>query len=111
MLMFQTESIDSSERLTKQFQDESILLREDFRDKNKMFNTIKCVIDQLSKRDGTACSSTERPSYRKSANDSIFLKNEKKTHNNSGKIHTDEENLLNTNVLLNEESTEPSSIT
>ena len=108
MLMFQTESIDSSERLTKQFQDESILLREDFRDKN---NTIKCVIDQLSKRDGTVCSSTERPSYRKSANDSIFLKNEKKTHNESGKIHTDEENLLNTNVLLNEESTEPSSIT
>ena len=52
MLMFQTESIDSSERLTKQFQDESILLREDFRDKN---NTIKCVIDELSKRDGTVC--------------------------------------------------------
>ena len=41
-----SESIDSSEELWK---------------KN---NTIECVLDQLSKRDATVCSNTERPSYR-----------------------------------------------
>ena len=46
--------------------------------------------------------------YRKSANDSILPMHEKKTHNNSGEIHTDEKDLLNNNVLLHEESTEPS---
>ena len=65
-------------------------------------NTIKCVLDQLSKRDGTVCSNTERPSYRKSADDSILLTNEKKPLNKSGEIHTDEEDLLKNNVLLHE---------
>ena len=56
-----SESIDSSERLIKQLQDEIIFLREELWKKN---NTIKCVLDQLSKRDATVCSNTERPSYR-----------------------------------------------
>ena len=51
-----SESIDSSERITKQLQDEIIFLSEELRNKN---NTIKCILDQLSKRDGTVCSNTE----------------------------------------------------
>ena len=35
----------------------------------------------------------------------------KKIQNKSGKLHTDEEDLLNNNVLLHEESTEPSPTT
>ena len=69
---------------------------------------IKCVLGQLSKRDGTVYSNTECHSYRKSANDSILSPNEKKTHNNSGEIHTDEKDLLNNNVLLHEESSDSS---
>ena len=57
-----SESIDSSERLIKELQDEIIFLREELRNKN---NTIKCVLDQLSKRNGTVCSNTECHSYRK----------------------------------------------
>ena len=68
------ELIDSSERLIKQLQGVVMFLREESRNK---INTIKCTLDQLSKRDGTVCSDTERPSYRKSANDSIMLTNEK----------------------------------
>ena len=68
------ELIDSSERLIKQLQGIVMFLREESRNK---INTIKCTLDQLSKRDGTVCSDTERPSYRKSANDSIMLTNEK----------------------------------
>ena len=51
-----------------------MFLREESRNK---INTIKCTLDQLSKRDGTVCSDTERPIYRKSANYSIMLTNEK----------------------------------
>ena len=43
-----SESIDSSERLIKQLQDEIKFLREELTNKN---NTIKCVLDQLSKHD------------------------------------------------------------
>ena len=43
-----SESIDSSERLIKQLQDETKFLREELTNKN---NTIKCVLDQLSKHD------------------------------------------------------------
>ena len=43
-----SESIDSSERLIKQLQDEIIFLKEELTNKN---NTIKCVLDQLSKHD------------------------------------------------------------
>ena len=68
------ELIDSLERLIKQLQGVVMFLREESRNK---INTIKCTLDQLSKRDGTVCSDTERPSYRKSANDSIMLTNEK----------------------------------
>ena len=68
------ELIDSSERLIKQLQGVVMFLREESRNK---INTIKCTLDQLSKRDGTVFSDTERPSYRKSANDSIMLTNEK----------------------------------
>ena len=68
------ELIDSSERLIKQLQGVVMFLREESRNK---INTIKCTLDQLSKPDGTVCSDTERPSYRKSANDSIMLTNEK----------------------------------
>ena len=100
-----SESTDSAERLIKQLQDEIIFLREELRNKNI---TIKCVLDQLSKRDGAACSSTECHSYRESANDSILSTNEKKAHNKSGEIHTDEKDLLNNSVLLHEQSTEPS---
>ena len=57
--MFQNQLIPS-ERLIKQL-DEIIFLREELWKKN---NTIKCVLDQLSKRDATVCSNTERPSYR-----------------------------------------------
>lgn len=32
--------------------------------------------------------------------------NEKKSHNNSGEIHTDKKDLLNNNVILQEKSTE-----
>ena len=46
------ESVDSSERLMKQLQDEIIFLREKLRNKN---NTIKYVLDQLSRRGGTVC--------------------------------------------------------
>ena len=67
------ELIDSSERLIKQLQGVVMFLREESRNK---INTIKCTLDQLSKRDGTVCSGTERPSYRKSANYSIMLTNE-----------------------------------
>ena len=87
-----SESIVSSERLIKQLQDEIIFLRQELRNIN---NTIKWVLDQLSSRDGTVCSNTERTSYRKSANDSILLINEKKNHKKSGETHTDEEDLLN----------------
>ena len=65
-----SESIDLSERLIKQFQDEIIFFRQELRNKD---NTIKCVLDQLSKCDGIVCSNTERPSYRKRANDSILF--------------------------------------
>ena len=47
-----SESIDSSKKLIKQLQNEIILLREELRNKN---NTIKHVLDQLSKRDGMVC--------------------------------------------------------
>ena len=57
-----SESINSSERLIKQLQDEITFFRQELRNKD---NTIKCVLDQLSKRDGTVCSNTERPTYRK----------------------------------------------
>ena len=57
-----SESINSSERLIKQLQDEITFFRQELRNKD---NTIKCVLDQLSKRDRTVCSNTERPSYRK----------------------------------------------
>ena len=57
-----SESIDLSERLIKQFQDEIIFFRQELRNKD---NRIKCVLDQLSKCDGTVCSNTQRPSYRK----------------------------------------------
>ena len=57
-----SESNDSSERLIKQLQDEITFFRHELRNKD---NTIKCVLDQLSKRDRTVCSNTERPSYRK----------------------------------------------
>ena len=87
-----SKSIVSSERLIKQLQVEIIFLRQEMRNKN---NTIKWVLDQLSRRDGTSCSNTERTSYRKSANDSILLTNEKKYHKKSFEIHTDEEDLLN----------------
>ena len=43
-----SESIDSSERPIKQLQDEIKFLREELTNKN---NTIKCVLDQLSKHD------------------------------------------------------------
>ena len=43
-----SESIDSSERLIKQLQDEIKFLREELTNKNNM---IKCVLDQLSKHD------------------------------------------------------------
>ena len=43
-----SEPIDSSERLIKQLQDEIIFLKEELTNKN---NTIKCVLDQLSKHD------------------------------------------------------------
>ena len=42
-----SESIDSSERLLKPVQDEFIFLRDELKNKN---NAIKCVLDQLSKR-------------------------------------------------------------
>ena len=70
-----SESIHSSEKIIKQLQNEIIFLREEWRNKN---NIIKCVLDQLSKRDGNVCSNTECYSYRKSANDSILSTNEKK---------------------------------
>ena len=47
-----SESVDSSEKLIKQLQNEIILLREELRNTN---NTIKHVLDQLSKCDGTVC--------------------------------------------------------
>ena len=97
-----SESIDSSERLIKQLEDEIIFAREELTNKN---NKIKYVLDQSVMG---LCSNTECHSYRKSANDSILSTNEKKTHSNSGEIHTDEKDLLNNNVLLHEESTEPS---
>ena len=50
-----SESIDSSERLLKPVQDEFIFLRDELKNKN---NTIKCVLDQLSRRDETVCSNT-----------------------------------------------------
>ena len=50
-----SESIDSSERLLKPVQDEVIFLRDELKNKN---NTIKCVLDQLSRRDETVCSNT-----------------------------------------------------
>ena len=53
-----SESIDSLERLIKRLQDEIIFLREELRNKN---NTIKCGLDQLSKRDGTIFSYTKCP--------------------------------------------------
>ena len=40
-----------------------------------------------------------------------MLTNEKKNHNKSGEIHTDEEDLLKNNVLLHEENTKPSPTT
>ena len=43
-----SESIDSSEKPIKQLQDEIKFLREELTNKN---NTIKCVLDQLSKHD------------------------------------------------------------
>ena len=49
-----SESIDSSERLLKPVQDEFIFLRDELKNKN---NTIKCVLDQLSKRN-KVCSNT-----------------------------------------------------
>ena len=70
-----SESIDSSEKIIKQLQNEIIFLGEEWRNKN---NIIKCVLDQLSKGDGNVCSNTECYSYRKSANDSILSTNEKK---------------------------------
>ena len=65
-----------------------------------------CILDQLSKRDGSVCSNTECLSYRKSANDSILSTNEEKANNKSDKIHTDEKYLLNNNVFLHEKITE-----
>ena len=53
-----SESIDSLERLIKWLQDEIIFLRVELRNKN---NTIKCGLDQLSKRDGTIFSNTKCP--------------------------------------------------
>ena len=50
-----SELIDSSERLLKPVQDEFIFLRDELKNKN---NTIKCVLDQLSRRDETVCSNT-----------------------------------------------------
>ena len=49
-----SESIDSSERLLKPVQDEFIFLRDELKNKN---NTIKCVLDQLSKHN-KVCSNT-----------------------------------------------------
>ena len=40
-----------------------------------------------------------------------MLANENKTHNKRSEIHTDKENILNNNVLLHGESTEPSPTT
>ena len=57
-----------------------------------------------------SCQSTDHPSCRKSANDSILLTYEKKTQNKNDQVHTNEEDLLNNNVLLHEESAEPSPI-
>ena len=62
------------------------------------------------KGDGTGCSNTERISYRNQLMIASYQQMRKK-YNKSGEIHTDEEDILNNNALLLEESTKPSPTT